>query len=105
MGDISWDGAAYVRRLQHEHSFYVTFDELGGEENIGAFRTVLRRAAKEAGMRIQTFRGAHDPILWIVDRDYTPSPERMRQTVEAAAAGLHLTDDPPQPPRHLRIVD
>lgn len=105
MGDISWDGAAYVRRLQKEHNFYVTFEELGGEENIAPFRTVLRRAAKAVGMRVQTFRGAHEPILWLVDRDYTPSLEQMRKAVEAASLETLPTERPSRDRGHLRIVD
>jgi hypothetical protein len=105
MSTLSWDGPAYIRRLRTEHAYYVTFDELGGEDNIAAFRTALRRAAKAEGMRVHTFRGAHDPVLWINDPDYTPSPEEVRAAMMRASEATRLTDVSPAEPVKLRVVD
>lgn len=92
--------------MRTEHAYYVTFDKLGGEEHLAAFRTVLRRAAKAAGMRVHTFRGAHDPILWINNPDYTPSAEALRAAVLGAAADTRLGPSaPPLTPPKLRILD
>lgn len=71
--------AWFISRLRQFGSVEIDRELLDGDP--AAFRSMIRKAAKEAGMRVHTRLTDQGMLAW--DPDHVVSPERLRAGTEA----------------------